>query len=70
MTSTSSTAPGRKSRLTSTVVLAGGSLRLRAEDESVRRIFAATVAGRARPPSVTRFFTYLDEAGRGFDQDR
>jgi DNA-binding transcriptional LysR family regulator len=45
-------------------------LRLHAEDESVRRIFAATVAGRAKPPAVTRFLTHLDEAARGFDQDR
>ena len=45
-------------------------LRLHAEDESVRRVFAATVAGRARPPAVSRFLTYLDEAARGFDQSR
>jgi DNA-binding transcriptional LysR family regulator len=43
-------------------------LRLHAEDESVRRIFAATIAGRAKPPAVTRFLTHLDEAARGFDQ--
>jgi len=43
-------------------------LRLHADDESVRRIFAATVAGRARPPAVTRFLTHLDEAARGFGQ--
>jgi len=36
-------------------------------DESVRRIFAATIAGRARPPAVTRFITHLEEAARGFD---
>ena len=42
-------------------------LRLRAEDESVRRIFAATVAGRAASPAATRFRGYLDEAARGFD---
>jgi DNA-binding transcriptional LysR family regulator len=42
-------------------------LRLHAEDESVRRIFAATIAGRAKPPAVTRFLTHLDEAARGFD---
>jgi DNA-binding transcriptional LysR family regulator len=42
-------------------------LRLHGDDESVRRIFAATVAGRARPPAVTRFLTHLDEAARGFD---
>ena len=39
-------------------------LRLHAEDESIRRIFAATVAGRARPPAVTQFLTHLDEATR------
>jgi DNA-binding transcriptional LysR family regulator len=41
-------------------------LRLRDEDESVRRVFAATAAGRAKPPAVTRFLTHLDEAARGF----
>jgi len=41
-------------------------LRLHAEDESVRRIFAATVARRARPPAVTRFLSHLDKAARVF----
>jgi DNA-binding transcriptional LysR family regulator len=40
-------------------------LRLHADDKSVRRIFAATVAGRARPPAVTRLLTHLREATRG-----
>lgn len=41
-------------------------LRLHAEDESIRRIFAATVAGRARPPAVVRFLTHLEKAAHGF----
>ena len=45
-------------------------LRLHAEDESVRRVFAATVAGRARPPAVARFLTHLGQAADGFDRDR
>ena len=45
-------------------------LGLHTDDESVRRIFAATIAGRAKPPAVTRFLTHLDEAARGFDQSR
>jgi DNA-binding transcriptional LysR family regulator len=45
-------------------------LRLHKPDESVRRIFAATVAGRAKPPAVTRFLTHLDHATRAFDQNR
>jgi DNA-binding transcriptional LysR family regulator len=43
-------------------------LRLHAKDESVRRIFAATLAGRARPPAVTQFLTHLHEATRLFDE--
>jgi DNA-binding transcriptional LysR family regulator len=39
-------------------------LRLHPEDESVRRIFAATSAGRSRPPAVPRFLTHLDGAAR------
>jgi DNA-binding transcriptional LysR family regulator len=35
-------------------------LRLHPKDESVRRIFAATVAGRAKPPAVVRFLAHLD----------
>ncbi|RQX06930.1 LysR family transcriptional regulator [Micromonospora arida] len=35
-------------------------LRLHPDDASVRRIFAATVAGRSRPPAVRRFLTHLD----------
>jgi DNA-binding transcriptional LysR family regulator len=45
-------------------------LRLHAEDESVRRVFAATLAGRTKPAAVTRFLTHLDEATRGFNQAR
>jgi DNA-binding transcriptional LysR family regulator len=45
-------------------------LRLDNEDESVRRIFAATITGRARPPAVTRFLAHLDQSAREFDQDR
>jgi DNA-binding transcriptional LysR family regulator len=41
-------------------------LRLRAEDESVRRIFAATVAGRRRPPAVTAFIGHLSRIARQF----
>lgn len=45
-------------------------LRLRAEDESIRQVFAATVTGRAKPPAVTRFLSHLDDAARGFDHGR
>jgi DNA-binding transcriptional LysR family regulator len=45
-------------------------LRLHTEDESVRRVFAATLVGRAKPPAVSRFLTHLDEATRGFNQNR
>lgn len=41
-------------------------LRLAADDESVRRIFAATPAGRTKPPAVTAFLGYLDKAARQF----
>jgi DNA-binding transcriptional LysR family regulator len=41
-------------------------LRLHTKDESIRRVFAATAAGRARPPAVTRFLSHLGEAARGF----
>ncbi|GIJ12867.1 LysR family transcriptional regulator [Micromonospora andamanensis] len=41
-------------------------LRLHHEDETVRRIFAATVAGRSRPPAVSRFLTHLGHAASGF----
>jgi len=44
-------------------------LRLHADDESIRRIFAATVAGRTKPPAVTRFLTYLERVAREFTQD-
>ncbi|MET8462272.1 LysR family transcriptional regulator [Micromonospora zamorensis] len=37
-------------------------LRLHPDDVSVRRIFAATVAGRSRPPAVRRFLTHLDRS--------
>lgn len=43
-------------------------LRLTAEDESVRQIFAATVAGRGRSPAVTRLLDHLDEIARDFDR--
>ncbi|MFC3499866.1 LysR family transcriptional regulator [Micromonospora krabiensis] len=43
-------------------------LRLHRDDESVRQVFAATVAGRARPPAVTQFLTHLDEAARDFGE--
>ncbi|MET7707349.1 LysR substrate-binding domain-containing protein [Micromonospora sp. NPDC005413] len=39
-------------------------LRLHPDDASVRRIFAATVAGRSRPPAVRRFLNHLDRAAR------
>ncbi|BCJ57051.1 LysR family transcriptional regulator [Micromonospora endophytica] len=41
-------------------------LYLHPEDESVRRIFAATVSGRSRPPAVSRFLTHLQQAAREF----
>jgi DNA-binding transcriptional LysR family regulator len=41
-------------------------LRLHPADESVRRIFAATPAGRTKPAAVTAFFGYLDKAARAF----
>jgi len=37
-------------------------LRLHPDDASVRRVFAATVAGRSRPPAVTGFLTQLASA--------
>ncbi|MER6593154.1 LysR substrate-binding domain-containing protein [Micromonospora purpureochromogenes] len=40
-------------------------LRVHPDDASVRRIFAATVAGRSRPPAVRRFLTHLDTAAAG-----
>jgi DNA-binding transcriptional LysR family regulator len=36
-------------------------LRLHRDDASTRRIFAATLAGRTRPPAVTRLLGILDE---------
>jgi DNA-binding transcriptional LysR family regulator len=41
-------------------------LRLHPRDESVRQVFAATVAGRARPPAVDKFLGYLTEGARAF----
>jgi DNA-binding transcriptional LysR family regulator len=41
-------------------------LRLHPADESVRRIFAATPAGRTKPAAVTAFFGYLDRAAKAF----
>jgi DNA-binding transcriptional LysR family regulator len=40
-------------------------LRLHPDDAAPRRVFAATVAGRGRPPAVQRFLTQLDEAAAG-----
>jgi DNA-binding transcriptional LysR family regulator len=37
-------------------------LRLHGDDASTRRIFAATTAGRARPPAVDRFIADLEAA--------
>ena len=37
-------------------------LRLHADDESVRQVFAATSAGRSTPPAVTAFVAALDQA--------
>lgn len=45
-------------------------LRLHPDDESVRRIFAATAAGRTPPPSVGRFLTHLRAAARDFRTTR
>jgi DNA-binding transcriptional LysR family regulator len=39
-------------------------LRLHPDDESVRRVYAATVAGRSRPPAVTEFLVHLDDSAR------
>jgi DNA-binding transcriptional LysR family regulator len=36
-------------------------LRLHTDDASVRQVFAATVAGRSRPPAVNRLLAHLDE---------
>jgi DNA-binding transcriptional LysR family regulator len=41
-------------------------LRLHADDESVRRIFAATPSGRTRAPAVSEFFGYLEKVARQF----
>lgn len=41
-------------------------LRLHAQDESIRQIFCATVAGRATPPAVPPFLAHLNEVARGF----
>ncbi|TDO47159.1 DNA-binding transcriptional LysR family regulator [Kribbella sp. VKM Ac-2527] len=45
-------------------------LRLHAEDESIRQIFAATVAGRTKPPALTRFLTHLNEAADAFERSK
>ena len=45
-------------------------LRLHADDESVRRVFAATVAGRTVPPTVAHFLTHLRDAARAFRTTR
>jgi len=39
-------------------------LRLHREDESVRRVFAATVAGRTRPAAVSEFVKHLESSAR------
>ncbi|MCP2324507.1 DNA-binding transcriptional LysR family regulator [Hamadaea flava] len=41
-------------------------LRLDKKDESVRQIYAATLAGRTRPPAVVRFLDHLDEVAATF----
>ncbi|WP_460806493.1 LysR substrate-binding domain-containing protein [Micromonospora zhanjiangensis] len=43
-------------------------LRLRDEDEPVRRVYAATVSGRTGPPAVDRFLTHLTREARRFDR--
>ncbi|SCG77522.1 LysR substrate-binding domain-containing protein [Micromonospora inositola] len=40
-------------------------LRLHRDDVSARRVFAATVAGRSRPPAVQRFLVHLRDAAAG-----
>jgi DNA-binding transcriptional LysR family regulator len=45
-------------------------LRLHAADESVRQIFAATLAGRTAPAAVARFLTHLRGAADEFRGDR
>ncbi|GAB3947197.1 hypothetical protein GCM10027614_42000 [Micromonospora vulcania] len=40
-------------------------LRLHPDDVPVRRVFAATVAGRSRPPAVRQFLTHLERATDG-----
>jgi DNA-binding transcriptional LysR family regulator len=45
-------------------------LRLHPDDESVRRVFAATAAGRTVPPTVARFLTHLRAAARDFRATR
>lgn len=39
-------------------------LRLHADDESIRSVYAATVTGRTKPPAVERFLTHLDRESR------
>lgn len=41
-------------------------LRLDKKDESVRRIYAATLAGRTQPPAVVRFLEHLDGVAATF----
>jgi DNA-binding transcriptional LysR family regulator len=41
-------------------------LRLHPDDESVRRVFAATVAGRSRPAAVVRFLDHLRHESQQF----
>jgi DNA-binding transcriptional LysR family regulator len=43
-------------------------LRVHPDDRSVRKVYAATVAGRALAPAVARFLTYLREAARDLDR--
>ncbi|MFR9776389.1 LysR family transcriptional regulator [Micromonospora sp. MS34] len=40
-------------------------LRLHPDDASARRVFAATIAGRSRPPAVQGFLAHLAEAAAG-----
>lgn len=45
-------------------------LRLHPDDESIRRVFAATVTGRLRPPAVTDFLAHLAQVAQQFQGPR
>lgn len=45
-------------------------LRVHADDAPVRRVYAATPAGRSRPPAVERFLEHVDEAARNVHPSR